>query len=147
MKTLKLTIFHIILPILIGGLIYISFRSSTLKMFGWLDHKGTNDLVNWLRNITIPLRYIIPSWIYFSLPDGLWVYSFTSAFLILWSGRINLWLLIPFITGVFVELAQWNKIFQGTFDILDLAFSIAAYLLSILIFTLKYKKNERKHES
>lgn len=139
MKKFKLTTFHVILPIIIGGLIYVSFRSSSLKMFEWLAYIGTNDLVCWFRNMIMPIKDKVPSWIYFSLPDGLWVYSSTSALLILWNSRINLWIFIPLFTSIVIEIAQKTKIVSGTFDILDLSFSILGVLLSNLIITHNFK--------
>lgn len=135
-------ILHVITPITLGGLIYISFRSKTLRMFSWIEFIGLEAQIFNLREHTIPFKQSLPTWFYFSLPDGLWIYSFTSALLILSSGRLNYWISVPVLTGIFVEIAQGLKIFPGTFDLLDLAFSSLALLLSIIIINQKFKQNE-----
>jgi len=118
-------------------------------MFGWFDNLGVYDFVVWLRNMTKPLKNLIPSWAYFSLPDGLWLYSFCSAYILLWGDQFKqakYWLLLPLTLGIFVELGQKIKIFQGTFDIIDLTFSIAAVFFSLIILKPKLTKNESKKE-
>lgn len=139
---MKEFLLHVITPITLGGLIYISFRSKTLRMFSWIEFIGLEAQIFSLREYTIPLKQSLPTWFYFSLPDGLWVYSFTSATLILSSGSLNYWISVPVLTGIFVEIAQGLKIFPGTFDLLDLAFSSLALLLSIIIINHKFKQNE-----
>jgi glycopeptide antibiotics resistance protein len=114
-------------------------------MFGWIEIIGFNSEISFLREYVSPLKSWLPSWVYFSLPDGLWVYSFTSIILILWAGKINYWLIIPFITGVLVEILQ-GFTFIGTFDYLDLAFSILGISTSILIINRKYKQNEKQKQ-
>lgn len=136
MRLLKTTTIHVILPLIIGGLIYISFRSLSLRLFSWFELIGINTFTSFIRNTTYPIKNYLPHWIYFSLPDGLWVYSFSSALLILWGDQFKFgryWLIIPLIFGAFIELAQKIKIFPGTFDIIDFTFSIMALALSIII--------------
>ena len=97
----------------------------------------------------IPFKNHIPSWAYFSIPDGLWVYSFSSALLILWGDqyeRGKYWLLIPIFTSNISELAQGIKIFPGTFDIIDFTFCMIAFSLSIMIVTPKIQKNEKQKQ-
>lgn len=149
MRLKKLLIIHVICPLIIGGLIYISFRSSSLRLFYWFEMIGLNNITSFIRNVTYPLKNYLPSWTYFSLPDGLWVYSFTSALLILWDNQLKIakfWLLIPLFTGAIIEVAQGLKIFRGTFDVLDLTFTIVALLLSIIIINYKFKKNDKQKQ-
>lgn len=142
---IKAWITHVLNPIALGGIIYIMFRSKNLLMFEWFQYfKIDIDLV---RNYTLPYRENLPSWIYFSLPDGLWVYSFTSAMVIIWRtdySNLKYWILLPFMGGIIAEILQHFKIIPGTFDILDLMFSIIAMLISILLITNKIKVHEKK---
>ena len=145
LKSLILT--HVISPILIGGFIYISFRSLSLRLFKWLDALGLMTTSLSIRNFFHPFKKDLPNWVYFSLPDGLWVYSFSSAIMIMWRNnyeKAKYWLLIPFFLGIIIEIAQGLKIIRGTFDIIDLIFSIIALLSSILIINYKIKQNEKK---
>ncbi len=142
---IKMILIHVISPLIIGGILYVVFRTKSLRMFGWFEFIGFNSEISFLREYVSPLKSWLPSWVYFSLPDGLWVYSFTSIILILWAGKINYWLIIPFITGVLVEILQ-GFTFIGTFDYLDLAFSILGISTSILIINRKYKQNEKQKQ-
>lgn len=112
-------------------------------MFGWFETLGLDRFIYSLRNFTMTLKPNLPSWTYYSLPDGLWVYSFTSALLILWKGKANLWLLVPLFTGTFAEIAQGIKILPGTFDMLDLTFTSFAFLISYMIINSKLKQIEK----
>ncbi len=132
----------VILPILIGGLIYVGYRTDTLIMFDWFDSLGLGAVIQEFRIYINGLNVRPPNWFIYSLPDGLWVYAFTSAILLIWNGRLSWWIIIPLITGVFVEIAQAFHLFKGTFDYVDLLLSISAFFSSILI--LKTKNYEKK---
>lgn len=149
MRNLKITTIHVLLPLIIGGLIYISFRSTSLKMFSWFRCIGVDSGILTIRQELSFLKLYLPQWLYYSLPDGLWVYSFTSALLILWDNQFKIakfWLLIPLFSGAIIEVAQGLKLFRGTFDILDLTFSIVALLLSIIIINYKFKQNDKQKQ-
>jgi hypothetical protein len=132
-------LFHVISPLTLGGLLYVVFRAKSLRMFSWFESIGINTQISFLREYFYPLKSWLPSWVYFSLPDGLWVYSFTSIILILWAGKINFWLIIPFTSGILIEILQGFS-FKGTFDWTDFIFSIIGFFLSIFIIN-KNKKN------
>jgi hypothetical protein len=116
-------------------------------MFDWFSFVGIDNIIHSARTFVFDFKNSIPNWIYYSLPDGLWVYSFTSAILIFWnndSKKATLWLLVPFITGVLIEIFQGFKLFPGTFDNLDLTFSILGLSISKIIINHKFKQNEKK---
>lgn len=147
MRLLKTTSIHVIFPLIIGGLIYISFRSLSLRLFSWCELTGINTFTTFVRNSTYPIKTYLPSWIYFSLPDGLWAYAFSSSLIIVWGDQFEknkYWLLIPFLLVTIIEFGQALKIFSGTFDILDFTFSILALSLSIIIVKPKIIKNEKQ---
>jgi len=142
----KLLIIHCLFPLIIGSLIYVLFRSTGLRIFYWLKLIGLNDLVFSVRNLFFPLKGYIPSWTCFSLPDGLWVYSFTSALVTLWNNNFQefrFWLIIPIVFGIFVEILQLIRFFPGTFDINDLIFSILGLIISLIIINYNFKKYEK----
>jgi len=101
-------------------------------MFDWFEELGVLHPIKELREITNPIKSYIPNWIYFSLPDGLWTYSFTSAFL-LFEDKGKYWLALPFVLSVGVEILQYLELFKGTYDPLDLLFCIVGYVLPFLI--------------
>jgi hypothetical protein len=142
MKT-KLFIFHVLIPLTLGGILYITFRSSTLRMFDWFEAIGIDPALLFIRDYSTPLKSFLPLWTYFSFPDGLWVYSFTSAYIIIWNGKLTGWLFLPIVTGPVVEIAQALNIFPGTFDILDLVITIIGFGLGTIIINFKIKQNEK----
>lgn len=134
------------IPITIGGLIYVCFRSNTLRFFEWIDKVGLSDVVNEIRSIAYPYKEVLPSWVLNSLPDGLWVYSF-SAILFFASEEYffqnKILLMLPFILILIMEVLQLLDVISGTFDIMDLVMSLIMNLLSITI--LKFKYNEKSN--
>ena len=143
MRTIKLINWHIILPLFIGGLIYLSFRSTTLNMFKWFELLSLSNFINSLRETLYPIKSILPEWTIYSLPDGLWVYSFSSSFIIIWNEDFEMakpWLIIPLFLGAFAEIFQYFKILPGTFDLIDFFVCITASILSIYFVKLKILK-------
>ena len=148
MRLKTLTMIHVFSPLIVGGGIYISFRSMSLRLFEWFEIIELKTTISFIRNIIHPFKNELPTWTYYSLPDGLWVYSFSSALIILWGDQFKFgkyWLIIPLLFGAFIELAQKIKIFPGTFDIIDFTFSIMALALSIIIVKPKIQTNETQN--
>ena len=126
------------LSIFFGGVIYIAFRSSSITLFKWLyDIPVIDDFVKNLRISTLPYKEYIPDWFLYSLPDGLWMFSYSCIILIIWKRVINkyslIWLLILPILSILIEFLQYYDYFNGTFDVLDIVFFIFGSLLPILI--------------
>ena len=121
---------HVLIPLLIGGLIYLLFRNESLIMFKWFDNLGLLEQIKELRATLNPMKSILPNWIYYSLADGLWTYAFVSAYLIYY--KVDYWLLLPFLLSIGVEILQYFQLFQGTFDVLDLLCCIVGYTLPFL---------------
>lgn len=135
----KHIIAHVILPLLMGGFIYLIFRSEQLIMFKCLDYIGFTNHINNLREAINPIKYYMPNWILYSLPDGLWTYAFTSA-LIIFGDKNIAWLVLPFALSVGIEFLQYLGLFKGTYDPLDMLFCILGYVLSFVIFN-RYKRS------
>jgi len=120
---------------MLGGLIYIAFRSKSLILFTWFDEISISGITNLIRDFLYPLRYNLPDWILFSLPDGLWVYSFTSLLIIIWSDdfdSVKYWMTIPILTFFLIDLLQLSKILKGTFDIVDNVICLWAFVICVL---------------
>ena len=129
------------LTLSMGVLVYISFRQDTLKIFDWFDRVALSELVSRLRRFTLPMADFLPNWFLYSVPDGLWLFSYLSILLVIWNNKISKhnvhWLLSVPTIAIVSEIGQLLGIVPGTFDILDLTFYIGGTGLPILIFTKK----------
>jgi hypothetical protein len=144
---IKLFLFHILIPFLIGGLLYVSFRSKSIRLFSWCETIGLSNYISIIRSVINPYKESIPNWVYYSIPDGLWMYSFTSSYMMLWQKDIyygKYWLSFPFVFGWGIELSQGLGIIQGTFDVIDLTVYIIAVSFSILFFTIQNNQYEKQ---
>ena len=125
---MKKVILHIALPIFIGSMIYILFREKELLMFNWFNYLKLNFIIDFLRNNFYEYRIYIPKSILFSLPDALWVYSFTMFLSIYFKNRIILSAI--FVGSIITEILQlWFVV--GTFDIYDVIYMFALYLIAM----------------
>jgi len=125
---LKKVILHIALPIFVGSMIYILFREKELLMFNWFNYLKLNFIIDFLRNNFYEYRIYIPKSILFSLPDALWVYSFTMFLSIYYKNRIILSAI--FVGSIITEILQlWFVI--GTFDIYDVIYMFTLYLIAM----------------
>ena len=126
---------YVINPILFGGMIYIIFRSKSLKMFDWFEKINLSNQIEIIRGYFSNVQ--LPNWIIYNLPDLLWVFSFTSFLFIIWSKRIKkenmFYLIFPTGIGVISEFGQLFSIINGTFDTVDIIFYIFGGVSSILI--------------
>jgi hypothetical protein len=133
------------LPVIVGGLIYLTYRTDTLIMFGWFKQIGLSDMVKFLRSNQQLQNLTIPSWIKFSLPDALWLFSLNYILLTLWNFNVNrqsaFWLFLAPTIGLFLEIGQLVKIVPGTFDFMDLILLFVSTLIPFLfVNNLKSKK-------
>lgn len=131
------------LPLILGGFIYIIFRTETLIMFHWFKYLNFSDEINIIKNIK-SVHYF-PNWFIYNLPDGLWIFSYTAISLEIWKHSITrqniFWIFsIPIIT-VLSEFLQLFKMIPGTFDFLDVTFYILGTISSFYILT----KNNFQH--
>jgi len=124
---------HTILPLFLGGLLYLLFRSTDLRMFDWVTIVGLEQTVQAMRGIASPYRSNIPDWVIYSLPNALWLYAFMIAIKLVWKDQVRmrwLWYSIPIFTGFVVEFLQAWHLIPGTFDPMDLALAAMAIGLS-----------------
>lgn len=122
---------------LLGGCIYIAFRSTSLRMFGWFDYLGFHNIVMGIRSTSDNIQ--IPEIIKFCIPDGLWTLSYILFMDVIWSPDVRKQILfcgiIPII-GTISEILQLFGLVNGTFDVVDLLCYLIPYVLYI---TLKYR--------
>jgi len=119
-----MTSLKVILPLLVGGSIYLFFRDRNNLLFYLLDQIAPHLL--------IPQFHCFDgTWIVNSLPDGLWAYASTSWLLQIW-GKPCVFTDLPFVFAIASEMGQWASWIPGTFDPTDLGFYILGYLLARL---------------
>ena len=135
---MKKVILHIALPIFVGSMIYILFREKELLMFNWFNYLKLNFIIDFLRNNFYEYRIYIPKSILFSLPDALWVYSFTMFLSIYFKNRIILSAI--FVGSIITEILQlWFVV--GTFDIYDVIYMFVLYLIA-MYFIKKFEEDK-----
>ena len=113
------------IPLFIGCLIYVLFRTDTL-----LYNKLLGNLFTQIASPNTFLQRII----LFSLPDGLWAMSYTMLIFHLRKDktvRTLIWSIIIPIVGILSEIGQLYYLIPGTFDIIDLIMYIVAPTLAI----------------
>ena len=125
------------LSLLIGVLIYLAFRSTDIILFEFLNYFGLKNLIYDFRHFTYDFKFILPNWFLYSLPDGLWLFSYQCIVLTIWKFSINnsslIWLLILPVLFILVEFLQLYDVLKGTFDWFDILFFIFGSLLPIII--------------
>lgn len=126
-----------VFPLALGSLIYVALRDDSLIVFQWFDATGLRGIVNEARGLVSASLHPV---LLYSLPDGLWAYSFSSVMAFIWSGhkaKFVLVLSIP-VLGVLGEVGQLLSIIRGTFDIYDVVFYVLAGIMVYI--NLLYRK-------
>jgi len=130
-----------------GGLIYILFRPEEPVFFNWFSAAGLENWLYVVREQSLSFCSCLPQWIVYSLPNGLWVFAYTTIVLSIWTGSNSFlkyfWFLsIPFLVFGF-ELLQLTGKLQGTFCLNDILWS--AIGITIGCITMYIKRSNRKH--
>jgi len=118
----------------IGSAIYILWRPTSLLMFEWFNFLGLRSFVDCLRDIAAPVKHLLPSFVIYSLPWGLWLLSYLLFVEYVWFNKVktrqyHFWFWIfPFLS-VLTEILQKTSFVPGTFCFED----IVALILSILL--------------
>ena len=142
---LNLLFWHVIIPITFGGILYLLFRSDSLMMFRWADAIGIKPVLDDMRIYCTTIQMDNLNWIFFSLPDGLWVYSFTSFMLIVWGLKFSrhslFWISIGPLLALCGEMGQALGVVRGTFDPIDL---LLCSFGSVLPFVVMLSVNKKR---
>ena len=128
---------HVIIPITFGGIIYLLFRADSLMMFRWADTIGIKSVLDDIRVYCTTIQMENLNWFFFSLPNGLCVYSFTSFMLIVWGLKFSrhsiFWISIGPLLASCGEIGQAFGIVRGTFDPADLILCLIGSFLPLLL--------------
>lgn len=138
---LKKLLIYCFIPLLIGGIIYIGFRTESLLMFKWFKYIGIIDFIKLYRNLVNKID--LPEFLIFSFPNGLWTFSFLMFINITATNYIRKILLsfVIFITIGF-EMFQGIKLIPGTFCFIDTLTNIFFIILSSKIYNKMRWQNE-----
>lgn len=141
-KKSSLLIAHVV-SLLLGGFIYIAFRAEGLLLFDWAEAIGLSSAIEEVRQFFVPMRQNMANWILYSLPDGLWLFSYISLIIYLWQNQVskqNLpWLVAVPVFIIVAEFGQMAGIVSGTFDILDVLFYLIGAIIPFVLFNPNYK--------
>ena len=114
----------VILPLLLGGSIYLFFRDRDNLLFYVIDQIAPHYLLP-------QFHWFDGTWIANSLPDGLWAYASTSWLLQVWK-KTCLFTNLPLVFAFASEIGQWVSLIPGIFDPVDLWFYFLGYFLARL---------------
>lgn len=116
---------RVVLPLVLGIFIYAFFRKAL--GFTIIDFWGLNELPK--------ASFSIPNFVKYNLPDGLWLYAFMNAIILVWKSELNsksaIWIFTIPTIGFLTELLQAKQLFIGTYDVMDLIAYATAMLLSL----------------
>lgn len=133
-----------LITLFVGGMIYLLFRPTSLSVFEWIQHTGIMDAVEIFRFGICT----VPAWVEYTLPDGLWMFSYCLIIGCIWDFNLKksgtlLFLLLFF--AVLFEVLQYVHLFPGTFDRMDIIAYILAFSLGTIyiVITNKYIKTTK----
>lgn len=149
----KRKIFFVLFPLFLGVAIYFLYRSRNLFYFKiFTTHPVIYSYVIKIRDIAWLYRKHLPLWTVYSLPDGLWLFSFGATLLL---DRVFYLLHFTVFTAIYifmVALEFLQKRFGGhgsllgTFDKLDILFFTLGYI-SIVLISNFFHRRDKKHSS
>ena len=123
-----------LLLFVLGGYIYIAFRTTSLRMFCWFNNLGLHEIIMINRRMLSDIQ--IPEIIKYCIPDGLWTLSYILFMDAIWTPDVKKQILfcciIPII-GSFSEILQYFNVVKGTFDIVDLLCYIVPYVIYLIL--------------
>jgi len=128
----KYILWHVMLPLFVGGFIYLVFRDTSLLLFDWLEVLGLKGLLFKARRLLKPLQKFIPDFFIYSLPDGLWVYAITANMTLIWRNVFNsIWPHFGLLLGIGIEILQSQSFIPGVYDNMDIILCVIMYGLAI----------------
>lgn len=139
-------VIEVFFPIIIGGLIYLVFRTRDLLMFCWLDKLNMLWLIEELSDLVTNILSL-PEPIIYSLPNSLWIYSILSFIFLVWVSEKNFFKRLYLTVAIILllpELSQYVFRGLGTFCTKDL---LLAILVIVVHFFTHFKKERNEIKS
>ncbi len=120
-------------------MIYLGWRDTSHPFYKGIVSHGYGSQIDHFRNIVSSTH--LPAWVVYSLPDGLWMFSFVLFMLVVWefnfSGQGRFWIMAAVLSGLAFEIGQAYSSAIGRFDWCDLSLLAIGAVLPILLFTKK----------
>ena len=130
-----LVLYFSLIPMLLGLIIYLYFRSDYFVVCNVLDFIFSERISS--KIYTIQWNWIsVPEVLIDSLPSALWIFSASlMSTRIATKKRISwyLWLLLPITYSLSLECLQKYNVTDGTFDVNDVVFSLVGWLFAMCI--------------
>lgn len=122
-----------IILLCIGGFMYLAFRPDSIVLFRLIDWLDLTYFISCIREFLSNI--IIPEFIIYSIPDGLWISSYILIMTGIWtipnSNQVLFCSFLPFI-GFISEIGQYLGVVKGTPDYADLICYITPFLIYIV---------------
>lgn len=132
----KILFLKIIIPVIIGAVLYFCFCPDVIFV-GAID-----DFLNTTLHITVSRTVFLPVIIRFYFFDFLWSYSFAGIIcLLLDDGSPIPCITIPLGLGIIMEILQCMDIAAGTADVFDVVVEMIGIITAIIV-TRRVRKNE-----
>ena len=145
-----MVLLHVVLPMLVGSLIYACWRDYTLPMFRWFELAGVGPVVQQLRIAATPMQAGLPAWVEYSLPDAIWVYALTAFMALVWKGtnfRVRaMWISAGLLLGAGSELGQLAGYVPGSFDASDFFLCVFAAGLALVLTSERISFKRRQND-
>lgn len=127
------------IAILLGGVFYLFYRPEEAIFFSWIRSAGISFDLESTKSFVGGYLFHLPDWLVFSLPDGLWAFSYAVLISTVWNKQKSLsrafWIIsIPVIT-IGTELIQLSGRIPGTFCPIDLIFIVTGIIAGYIIGT------------
>lgn len=152
MKKVKFTL--IFLPLILGILIYLLYRSRALFYYNLIYFFDMNGYVALARQTAKIYRKLFPTWSIYSLPDGLWLFSTGAAFLLCRRHHFFHIIWYSFIYLLMIASEYIQKFYGGhgttigTYDKKDIVAFTAAYIsINIISLILNKLDNQYKYKT
>ena len=117
--------------LLVGGMVYLLFRSTSLPILDWVINA---DMMNYIERLGLNI-FLIPAWMIYILPDGLWMFSYCLIIGCIWDFRISrCWFMLTLFlfVAILFEFLQYVHVIPGTFDNMDIIAYVLAFFLGAL---------------
>lgn len=136
------------IPVAVGGLIYVLLRPVPPQFLTWFEYTRLNVIIDLLRTNTLQLTQYLPEWFVYSLPNGLWSFSYAFLIILLWNKQTSLLRYLWFATIPLVvfgyETLQFMEVISGTFCMVDLMFCALGLLMALVVCYAETKEEAHK---
>jgi hypothetical protein len=129
--TLKRVLLLVVVPLVLGAVVYIAWRPADVVLAGWLP-----------AGVVRPLHATLGAWhppriVIDSVPDLAWAWAFGAALALVWGKERwrakGPWLAVGLVVAASAEIGQLWGVPPGTFDVVDLVAIVIGYILGVTV--------------